>query len=272
MTDYNINELIEKHKTELYPEMQLQVGSGLMTPPPRPNSVKDKDRMSFFKGDQGIGIKQDESYQFIVDLINSIYSNKKPKQKIDWSGIDAPPMRPEDFKDPNTSSSESTVNRVRPFDRLMNKYENFKAGNPNPSDAIYQGVANEFKDVKVFEMSLAEVLEFTAMDGEYGKAVQEVRGGRPKDFATPVGFYQLTGTLIREIINKSDLFDKDRLNEIPFNKNTQDLMFDWKLDDLTKNKNSMAEYLPVIKNTWVGLRNAEDHEIETAVKAWMEGD
>ena len=81
MTDYNINELIEKHKTELYPEMQLQVGSGLMTPPPRPNSVKDKDRMSFFKGDQGIGVKQDESYQFVIDLINSIYSNKKPKQK-----------------------------------------------------------------------------------------------------------------------------------------------------------------------------------------------
>ena len=68
MTDYNINELIEKHKTELYPEMQLQVGSGLMTPPPRPSS--DKDRMSFFKGDQGIGVKQDESYQFVIDLIN----------------------------------------------------------------------------------------------------------------------------------------------------------------------------------------------------------
>jgi|GEM_PF-6338888 len=274
-TEYNINQILKDYQSEIFPEdnSQLKVGSGLMMPSPRPASIRDKDdRMSFFKGEQGISAKSDQSFNFIMNIVNAL-SSKKKYAGIPDAPVSIPSPRPKDFKAPDMLPPRPTTGRFKrlPFDKLMGQHENFRALNPEPSNAIYQGVKNEFKDIKVSEMTMNEVLNFTSLDGPYGNAVQQHRGGRRQDFATPVGKYQLTGTLIREIIRDSDLFSKDELSTIKFDTETQDKMFDWKVNDLTKNKTNSQEILSVLKNTWVGLYNAEDHEILSAFKAWKDG-
>tara|TARA_R100000008_G_C3583117_1_gene170019 strand:- start:1196 stop:2035 length:840 start_codon:yes stop_codon:yes gene_type:complete len=273
-TEYNIPQILKDHQAEIFPEenSQLKIGSGLMTPPPRPASIRDKDdRMSFFKGEQGISAKSDQSFNFVMNIVNALTSKKK-YAGIPDAPVSIPSPRPKDFKAPDMLPSRPTTGRFKrlPFDKLMGQHESFRALNPEPSDAIYQGVKNQFKDVKVSEMTIKEVLNFTKLNGEYGNAVQEQRGGRAKDFATPVGKYQLTGTLIREIIRDSDLFTEEDLSTLKFDTETQDKMFDWKVNDLTKNKTTSKEILAVLKNTWVGLNNAEDYEILSAFKEWKE--
>lgn len=276
-TEYNIPQILKDHQAEIFPEenSQLKIGSGLMTPPPRPASIRDKDdRMSFFKGEQGISAKSDQSFNFVMNIVNAL-SSKKKYAGIPDEPLPSPPARKK-YLDVSTSKTQMpdrpTTGRFKrlPFDKLMGQHENFRALNPEPSNAIYQGVKNQFKDVKVSEMTIKEVLNFTKLNGEYGNAVQEQRGGRAKDFATPVGKYQLTGTLIREIIRDSDLFTEEDLSTLKFDTETQDKMFDWKVNDLTKNKTTSKEILAVLKNTWVGLDNAEDYEILSAFKEWKE--
>jgi len=274
-TEYNINQILKDYQSEIFPEdnSQLKVGSGLMMPSPRPASIRDKDnRMSFFKGEQGILAKSDQSFNFVMDIVNAL-SSKKKYAGIPDAPVSIPSPRPKDFKASDMLPPRPKTGRFKrlPFDKLMGQHENFRALNPEPSNAIYQGVKNQFKDVKVSEMTMKEVLNFTKLNGEYGNAVQEQRGGRDKDFATPVGKYQLTGTLIREIIRDSDLFTEEDLSTLKFDTETQDKMFDWKVNDLTKNKTNSQEILAVLKNTWVGLINAEDHEILSAFKAWKDG-
>lgn len=81
-----------------------------------------------------------------------------------------------------------------------------------------------FSDVKVSEMSIADILDFTNPSGAYGQYVANTRPDPEMGVATPVGAYQVVGTTLRDAVKKlgidpSQKFDKatqDRIGKYIF--------------------------------------------------------
>jgi len=81
-----------------------------------------------------------------------------------------------------------------------------------------------FSDVKVSEMSIADILDFTNPSGAYGQYVALSRPDPEMGVATPVGAYQVVGTTLRDAVKKlgidpSQKFDKatqDRIGKYIF--------------------------------------------------------
>ena len=81
-----------------------------------------------------------------------------------------------------------------------------------------------FSDVKVSEMSIADILDFTNPRGAYGQFVANTRPDPEMGVATPVGAYQVVGTTLRDAVKKlgidpSQKFDKatqDRIGKYIF--------------------------------------------------------
>ncbi|MFZ9078434.1 MAG: hypothetical protein ACO23H_07870 [Alphaproteobacteria bacterium] len=81
-----------------------------------------------------------------------------------------------------------------------------------------------FSDVKVSEMSIADILDFTNPSGAYGQFVANTRPDPEMGVATPVGAYQVVGTTLRDAvkalgIDPSQKFDKatqDRIGKYIF--------------------------------------------------------
>jgi len=81
-----------------------------------------------------------------------------------------------------------------------------------------------FEGVKVSEMSIADILDFTNPRGAYGQYVKSARPDPEKGVATPVGAYQVVGTTLRDAvkalgIDPSQKFDKatqDRIGKYIF--------------------------------------------------------
>ena len=81
-----------------------------------------------------------------------------------------------------------------------------------------------FSDVKVSEMSIADILDFTNPRGAYGQFVANTRPDPEMGVATPVGAYQVVGTTLRDAVKKlgidpSQKFDKatqDRVGKYIF--------------------------------------------------------
>ena len=81
-----------------------------------------------------------------------------------------------------------------------------------------------FSDVKVSEMSIADILDFTNPRGAYGQFVANTRPDPEMGVATPVGAYQVVGSTLRDAVKKlgidpSQKFDKatqDRIGKYIF--------------------------------------------------------
>lgn len=74
-----------------------------------------------------------------------------------------------------------------------------------------------FSDVKVSEMSIGEVLDFTNPRGKYGQYVARTRPDPEKGVATPVGAYQVVGSTLRKAVDALGLDPNTK-----FDKATQD--------------------------------------------------
>ena len=289
MTEYNIKKLIEDNN--ILDEDTTSVDyKGLMQradmPSSRPDSIRDKNnRMSFFKGEQGISAKSDQSFNFVMDIVNALTASKNKKYK----GVpkEIPESFPSDRKknldiavsatlmaEGEDYDKKAPINRPRTdrfkmhaFSPLMNEFENFKAQNPEPYDSIFNNVKKDFKDVKVSQMTINAVLNFTDFNGPYAQAVKENIGR----VATPVGSFQFTGETIRDILNRSKMFTEKEKKTVLFNKKTQDKMMDWYLGDITKNLTGKEEIVDSIVGKWVGLTKADRDEVYTAFTKWKEG-
>ena len=74
-----------------------------------------------------------------------------------------------------------------------------------------------FSDVKVSEMSIADILDFTNPSGAYGQFVANTRPDPEMGVATPVGAYQVVGTTLRDAVKALGIDPSQK-----FNKATQD--------------------------------------------------
>ena len=79
-----------------------------------------------------------------------------------------------------------------------------------------------FADVRVSDMSIADVLRFTNPRGEYGQYVAANRPDPEKGVATPVGAYQVVGSTLRKAVNALGLDPNQK-----FDKATQDKVGQW---------------------------------------------
>ena len=126
--------------------------------------------------------------------------------------------------------------------------------------------SKDFKNVKVSDMTLGELVEFTRASNDYGKWVKP---RLPKDSyaaknnltSTPVGKYQIVGTTLRALIDKYD-YDLDT----KFNKETQDKMF----LDLAKEKlgdsKTMDQKVKGMRDLWEGFQSKYGTSYNDVVK------
>jgi|11BtaG_2_1085332.scaffolds.fasta_scaffold11614_2 hypothetical protein len=79
-----------------------------------------------------------------------------------------------------------------------------------------------FSDVRVTDMSIADVLGFTDPRGEYGQYVASARPDPEMGVATPVGAYQVVGSTLRDAVKALNLDPNQK-----FDKATQDKVGQW---------------------------------------------
>jgi hypothetical protein len=79
-----------------------------------------------------------------------------------------------------------------------------------------------FADVRVTDMSIADVLRFTDPRGEYGQYVAATRPDPEMGVATPVGAYQVVGSTLRDAVKALNLDPNQK-----FDKTTQDKVGQW---------------------------------------------
>ena len=79
-----------------------------------------------------------------------------------------------------------------------------------------------FADVRVTDMSIADVLRFTDPSGEYGQYVAATRPDPEMGVATPVGAYQVVGSTLRDAVKALNLDPNQK-----FDKTTQDKVGQW---------------------------------------------
>lgn len=136
-------------------------------------------------------------------------------------------------------------------------------------DTLYSNAevkSKDFKNVKVSDMTLGELVEFTRASNDYGKWVKP---RLPKDSyaakndltSTPVGKYQIVGGTLRSLIKKYD-YDLDT----KFNKETQDKMF----LDLAKEKlgdsKTMDQKVKGMRDLWEGFQSKYGTSYNDVVK------
>jgi len=79
-----------------------------------------------------------------------------------------------------------------------------------------------FSDVRVSDMSIADVLQFADPRGEYGQYVASARPDPEMGVATPVGAYQVVGATLRDAVKALNLDPNQK-----FDKATQDKVGQW---------------------------------------------
>ena len=126
--------------------------------------------------------------------------------------------------------------------------------------------SKQFKDVKITNMSIGDLIEFTEPSGAYGKWVKprlpEDTEAYQKDLtSTPLGKYQIVGTTLRKLVKDYgwDLEDK-------FTKEVQDRMFLQLAHEALDNKETMAEKVKSMRSVWEGLREGKGSTEQDVIK------
>ena len=139
-------------------------------------------------------------------------------------------------------------------------------------DTLYSNAekTKDFKNVKVTDMTLGEVIEFTRASNSYG---QWVKPRLPKDSyaaqndltSTPVGKYQIVGTTLRSLVNNYD-YDLDT----KFDKDTQDKMFLQLAKEKLDSATTMEEKVSGLRDLWEGFEPKYGTSYEDLVKVVQE--
>lgn len=128
-------------------------------------------------------------------------------------------------------------------------------------DTLYSNAESgdtPFKGMKVTEMTLGELSEFSKPSGEYGQWVKprlaEDSEARAKGLtSTPMGRYQMVGTTLRSVMKQMNL-----PADTKFNDQTQDAMFIFLAKDAVKRGKTEEEKMANMRNVWEGLKKASD--------------
>jgi hypothetical protein len=126
--------------------------------------------------------------------------------------------------------------------------------------------SKQFKDVKITDMSIGDLIEFTKPSGAYGKWVKprlpESTEAYQKGLtSTPLGKYQIVGTTLKRLV-KGYGWDLEK----KFTKEVQDRMFLQLAYEALDNKETMDEKVKSMRSVWEGLREGKGSTKEDVVK------
>lgn len=177
-----------------------------------------------------------------------------------------------------TRAQMETVPRpkIRPVLPALRKDSNtqklLKIREASNYDTLYANAekTKDFKNIKVTDMTLGDLIEFTKASNAYG---QWVKPRLPKDSyaaqndltSTPVGKYQIVGTTLRSLVNKYG-YDLDT----KFDKDTQDKMFLQLAKEKLDSAATMEEKVRGLRNLWEGFEPKYGTSYEDLVKVVQE--
>lgn len=115
---------------------------------------------------------------------------------------------------------------------------------------------SRYSNVKLTEMTLAEVSQFAAVNGDYGQWVK----GQIGRVATPMGRYQFVGTTLRQVAREMGLNPT-----LKFDKNTQDAMFAYLAHKVLRDKSSVAAKRSAMRATWEGFKHVGNAQLDAAI-------
>tara|TARA_R110000796_G_scaffold26162_1_gene72982 strand:+ start:19015 stop:19737 length:723 start_codon:yes stop_codon:yes gene_type:complete len=124
-----------------------------------------------------------------------------------------------------------------------------------------------FQGVKVSEMTVGEVLEFTKNKGAFHN--YNLKRSEPKN-TTAVGKYQTVGGTLRDLKEKNHLKNLGITDDTIFNKKTQDLIASYlikrAIKDTSGNFKPKEEAILNLKKEWEGLKKLEEQEVTKIYK------
>ena len=128
-------------------------------------------------------------------------------------------------------------------------------------DTLYSNAESgdtPFSGIKITEMTLGELADFSKPSGEYGQWVKprlaKDSEARAKGLtSTPMGRYQIVGTTLKNVMKQMNL-----PADTKFNDQTQDAMFIFLAKDAVKRGKTEEEKMSNMRNVWEGLKKASD--------------
>ena len=229
-------------------------GTVYKTKPPlkRPSGLMTSNRVTV-DADQQIA-EMDTSLSVYEALENVVNSNKSLKETTQSLLNKA---NAKDINDPMTNMTD--ISNRYTFQLLADKHEG--GGSYSTLFENSQRKSNNpFYKVDITQMTLREVLGFTAKDGEYLKYNNNTYN---KD-TSAVGRYQFVGKTLRDIVKRSD-FDLDR----KFDGKLQDELFRWYMKDTLKVGNktgvTMDDKIDAVIGRWEGFKNASREQVRKAI-------
>lgn len=142
---------------------------------------------------------------------------------------------------------------------LMDRTEG--GGNYDTLFGHSQRFNGEFQGVRVSEMTIGELSQFSSTSGQYGQWVK----GQVGRVATPMGRYQIVGTTLRETAERMNLGP-----DTVFTPEVQDAMFHHLATQALSGKTSQEAKRAAMRATWEGFGSVPDSELDRAI-AQFEG-
>mgnify|MGYP003668305179 FL=1 len=178
---------------------------------------------------------------------------------------------------------ETTGPYISPINSLTMNESN------NNANALWlQAQTDTFKDQPpVTEQTLAQIMEFTAKDGDYANWSKEQLNpetGKKGGVHTPVGKYQFVGNTLRDIKTRKGFeelgFDENTL----FTEQNQDKLFEWYINRTIKDATNEAEKKGTkvtqqqirnkIRGRWSGIKTTDqmsDEELDGIISQVQDG-
>jgi hypothetical protein len=123
---------------------------------------------------------------------------------------------------------------------------------------------NRFAGVRVSDMTLAEVFEFSDPSGEYGQWVQSTN---PEGVvATPMGRYQIVGTTLRNAAEELGLDPSTR-----FTPEVQDQIAMHLAERRLNSASTIEGKREALRDEWAGFRNVDDATLDAAIRQYEAG-
>lgn len=139
------------------------------------------------------------------------------------------------------------------FSAAINATES--GGGADQYDTLY-GHRNRDNGVRVSQMNLGQLKEFSSVDGAYGQSVNQEIGR----VATPMGKYQIVGTTLRSIQEDLKLPDT-----IQFNPAVQELMGTYLGQRRVQGNGTQAQKRDGLRAEWEGFANKSDAELDVII-------
>lgn len=153
-----------------------------------------------------------------------------------------------------SSSSSSTGGSTSGFAALAARTEG--GGDYNTLFGFSNREGGRFSGVKITDMTINELLDFSNPSGEYGQWVK----GKIGRVATPMGAFQYVGSTLREIVKEMGLDPNTK-----FTPEVQNEIFTYHIGKILSRSSSQEAKRANLRSTWEGFKNVSNAELDAAI-------